>query len=146
MSPIFHLSIPVRHLQEAVEFYTSQLGAQIGRHTTGYADALLFGAQVTLQNDPSGVPQPMPRTRHFGATLAWSEWESAAERLSAAPFLVEEPTISFAGQSTEQAKLMIADPSGNLIEIKAYRHPEAVLGPLAWSAQGQLTDGPVNGG
>ena len=147
MSPIFHLSIPVHHLQEAVDFYTSQLSAQIGRHTATYADALLFGAQVTLQNDPSGVPQPMPRARHFGATLAWSEWESAAERLSTAPFLVEEPTISFAGQSTEQAKLMIADPSGNLIEIKAYRHPEAVLGPLAASVQGQLTtDGPATGG
>jgi extradiol dioxygenase family protein len=147
MSPVFHLSIPVRHLQEAVAFYTSQLGAQIGRRTATYADALLFGAQVTLQDDPSGVPRPMPRTRHFGATLAWSEWESAAERLSAAPFLVEEPTISFAGQSTEQAKLMVADPSGNLIEIKAYRHPEAVLGPLGTRVQRQLTaEGPAKGG
>jgi len=26
---------------------------------------------------------------------------------------------------------MIVDPSGNLIEIKAYRQPEHVLGPLA---------------
>jgi uncharacterized protein len=147
MSPIFHLSIPVRDLREAVDFYTTQLGAETGRLTDTYADALLFGAQVTLQNDPSGVTDPMPRTRHFGATLAWSEWESAAERLSAAPFLVEEPTISFAGQPTEQGKLMVADPSGNLIEIKAYRHPEAVLGHLASSVQGQLTtEGPVKGG
>jgi len=141
MSPIFHLSIPVRHLQEAVDFYTSQLGAQIGRQTATFADALLFGAQVTLQNDPSGVTRPMPRTRHFGATLAWSEWESAAEHLATAPFLVEEPTISFAGQPGEQAKLMIADPSGNLVEIKAYRHPEAVLGPLGTRAQGQVITG-----
>jgi extradiol dioxygenase family protein len=144
MSPIFHLSIPVRDLQEAVDFYTSQLGAQIGRQTETFADALLFGAQVTLQNDPSGVTRPMPRTRHFGATLAWSEWESAAERLGTAPFLVEEPTISFAGQPGEQAKLMVADPSGNLIEIKAYRHPGAVLGPLATRVQGLLaTEGPA---
>ena len=26
---------------------------------------------------------------------------------------------------------MITDPSGNLIEIKAYRHPDRVLGPVA---------------
>jgi extradiol dioxygenase family protein len=147
MPPIFHLSIPVRDLQEAVDFYAAQLGAEVGRHTATYADALLFGAQVTLQNDPSGVTDPMPRTRHFGATLGWSEWESAAERLSAAPCLVEAPTVSFAGQPTEQAKLMIADPSGNLIEIKAYRHPDVVLGPLATSAQDNLTaGGPARGG
>ena len=29
--------------------------------------------------------------------------------------------------------LMLKDPSGNLIEVKAYRHPEAVLGVLAGS-------------
>jgi extradiol dioxygenase family protein len=147
MPPIFHLSIPVRDLQEAVDFYTSQLGARIGRRTDTFADALLFGAQITLQNDPSGVTEPMPRTRHFGATLAWSEWESVAERLSSTPSIVEVPTISFVGQPIEQGKLMIADPSGNLIEIKAYRHPEEVLGTLTASAQGQVTvEGPANEG
>ena len=45
MQPIFHLSFPVRDLQEAVDFYTAQLGAQIGRRTEKFADALMFGAQ-----------------------------------------------------------------------------------------------------
>jgi extradiol dioxygenase family protein len=31
----------------------------------------------------------------------------------------------------EQGKMMIVDPSGNLIELKAYRQPDRVLGPLA---------------
>jgi extradiol dioxygenase family protein len=45
--------------------------------------------------------------------------------------VVEPPTISYEGQPIEQGKMMIADPSGNLIEIKAYRNPERVLGSLS---------------
>ena len=44
---------------------------------------------------------------------------------------MESPTVSYEGEPIEQAKLMIVDPSGNLIEIKAYRQPDKVLGPLA---------------
>ncbi|MGO8873865.1 MAG: VOC family protein [Acidimicrobiales bacterium] len=131
MAAIFHLSIPVRDLQEAVDFYSAELGARIGRRTENFVDAFVFGAQVTLQGDPSTVTVPMPRTRHFGATVPWDEWESTAARLADSALVVEDPTVSYEGEPTEQAKLMIADPSGNLIEIKAYRHPEQVLGPLA---------------
>jgi hypothetical protein len=129
--PIFHLSVPVRDLEEAVHFYGSQLGAKIGRRTDEFADALLFGAQVTLQNDPHSVTAPMPRTRHFGATLPWAEWELVASRFTGGPLVTESPTISYEGEPTEQGKMMIVDPSGNLIEIKAYRQPDQVLGPLA---------------
>jgi hypothetical protein len=131
MRPIFHLSLPVRDLDEAVSFYRDQLGAQIGRQTADFADALVFGAQLTLQNDPVSVSDPMPRTRHFGATLPWAEWELVTERLGLSATVVEARTISYAGEPIEQGKMMIQDPSGNLIEIKAYRHPAEVLGPLA---------------
>jgi len=129
--PIFHLSVPVRDLDEAVDFYREQLGARIGRRTAEFADALVFDAQVTLQSDPANVTRPMPRTRHFGATIPWQEWESAAARFAGGPLIVESPTISHEGEPHEQGKLMIVDPSGNLIELKAYRRPGEVLGPLA---------------
>jgi extradiol dioxygenase family protein len=131
MRPIFHLSFPVRDLQESVDFYVRQLGAQIGRRSESGADAFVFGAQVTLQNDPAGVIDPMPRTRHFGATLSWAEWESFVERLGDSALVVEPAALSYIGEPIEQGKMMIVDPSGNLIEIKAYRNPGAVLGPLA---------------
>ncbi len=131
MRPIFHLSVPVRDLDEAVDFYRSQLGADIGRRTADFADALVFGAQVTLQNDPASVTSPMPRTRHFGATVPWDEWKLLAARFDGGSLIVESPTISYEGEPVEQGKLMIVDPSGNLIEIKAYRQPGEVLGSLA---------------
>lgn len=129
--PIFHLSVPVRDLAEAVAFYRDRLGARIGRLTETFADALVFGAQVTLQDDPGNVSDPMPRTRHFGATVPWEQWEALSLRL-AGDGVVEAPTVSYRGERREQGKFMIADPSGNLIEIKAYRHPGDVL-PLSGS-------------
>lgn len=131
MRPIFHLSFPVRDLTEAVAFYRDELGAEIGRCEATFADALLYGAQVTLQNDPDNVVEPMPRTRHFGATVSWPAWEALAARFRTAGNVVEAAHISYPGEPIEQAKLMLTDPSGNLIEIKAYRHPEFVLGGLA---------------
>jgi extradiol dioxygenase family protein len=131
MRPIFHLSVPVRDLQEAVDFYSTYLDARIGRHTQNFADALMFGAQITLQNDPANVSDPMPRTRHFGTTLPWDEWETFVSRFTDGAVIVEAPTISYEGELTEQGKMMITDPSGNLIEIKTYRHPNHVLGLLS---------------
>lgn len=131
MQPIIHLSFPVGDLDEAIAFYTNNLGAELGRRTDTFIDLFLFGAQVTLQNDPQNVLRPMPRSRHFGATLSWTAWEETAKRLAGADFIVEPPRASYVGEPIEQTKLMIADPSGNLIELKAYRHPENVLGALA---------------
>ncbi|MGE5564173.1 MAG: VOC family protein [Bacillota bacterium] len=124
---IFHLSFPVNDLDEAIAFYAA-LGGVVGRREAAWADVALFGAQVTLQHVPEDVLRPMPRSRHFGATLQWEEWERLVGRLSG---FVEGPRIEHAGTEREQAKAMIADPSGNLIELKAYRQPAAVLGPLA---------------
>jgi uncharacterized protein len=128
LRPIFHLSIPVRDLGEALAFYTETLGGTVGRREAEWADVALFGAQLTLQRAPSDVTAPMPRTRHFGATLAWPDWQAITGRLVE---FVEGPTIGYEGSEREQGKAMVRDPSGNLIEIKAYRNPAAVLGSLA---------------
>jgi extradiol dioxygenase family protein len=124
---IFHLSFPVHDLDEAIAFY-SMLGGILGRREAAWADVALFGAQVTLQEIPNDVLQPMPRSRHFGATLPWQEWERLVAQLGD---FVEMPRIDYPGSDREQAKAMIADPSGNFIELKAYRSPAVVLGPLA---------------
>lgn len=128
MQPIIHISFPVNDLAEAIDFYTSRLGARPGKRNATSADVVVFGAQVTLQDDGPNVSNPMPRSRHFGATVSWDDWEKIAGRFAQTEFVVEAPALHFVGDHEEQAKLMIADPSGNLIEIKAYRNPESVLG------------------
>ncbi len=130
MRPIFHLSIPVLDLDESITFYQDQLGARIGRHEASWADALLFGAQITLQADPASVTSPMPRTRHFGATIDRDRFEELAAHFSGHPRVIEGPTTSYADQDREQVKMMLVDPSGNRIELKAYANPTVVLGDL----------------
>ena len=126
-TPIFHLSFPVRDLDEAIAFY-SNLGGVLGRRDPAWADVALFGAQLTLQLIPEDVLQPMPRSRHFGATLHWKDWEQLVAQLDG---FVEPPRVDYPDTDREQAKAMIADPSGNLVELKAYRQPAVVLPGLA---------------
>lgn len=126
--PIFHMSFPVLDLDESLSFYTSVLGGIAGRRERTWADVALFGAQLTLQHVPDDVLDPMPRSRHFGATLDWLAWEELVGRLEN---FVEAPHIAHEGTAKEQAKAMVRDPSGNLIELKAYRQPNAMLGDLA---------------
>lgn len=128
--PIFHLSFPVSDLEQSISFYVETLGATVGRRTETFIDVYLFGAQVTLQNDPANVLHPMPRTRHFGATIDWGEWEKIWAQVAGSDTVVEVAQASYVGEPIEQIKFMIVDPSGNFIELKAYRHPEKVLGIL----------------
>ena len=125
---IFHLSFPVVDLDEALAFYEVVLGGVRGRREPEWADVALFGIQLTLQHRPGEVTVPMPRSRHFGATMPWDEWEALIGRLAD---FVEQPRVDWEGTEREQAKAMVQDPSGNLIELKAYRQPHAVLGTLA---------------
>ncbi len=127
---IFHLSIPVADLAVASNFYSDVLGATIGRVAEEWLDVLLWGHQITLQKRPSEVLPPEAQgKRHFGVVLPWPEWERLADRLRAADVsFLEQPSVTLRGTPQEQAKFYLADPSNNVIEIKAYRDVTAVLG------------------
>jgi extradiol dioxygenase family protein len=72
--------------------------------------------------------------------------EAVVARHAGSPWLVEPPRVSYPGEPIEQGKMMMADPSGNLIEIKAYRHPEQVLGPPGEPVDpGRRGNGPEGG-
>lgn len=128
--PVFHLSFPVRDLAAAKAFYCGVLGARVGRDNEKWADILLFGHQLTLHQRPDEVLSPELRgVRHFGAILPWSEWEALANAIEAAGArFVSPPTVSFPGTPREQGKLLLCDPSDNLIELKAYRNAHAAFG------------------
>jgi extradiol dioxygenase family protein len=130
---IFHLSFPVRRLDIALDFYQRCLGATVGRRTHEWADVILFGHQLTLHDQPSQVlPRSARGVRHFGAILPWESWEALRSRIgSYDAAMAERIQHRLAGEPEEHIKLLLEDPDGNLVEIKAYRDPGTIATALA---------------
>ncbi len=129
MQPILHLSIPVRDIDEARDFYVHTLGCQSARTRTGFSDVWFFGMQLTLQDRPDEVTElAAGGSRHFGVTLGRDDFDTVISRLDShgVEWLVPVSTDE-EGTPTEQTKGKIADPSGNVIEFKTYRDVDAAL-------------------
>jgi hypothetical protein len=129
MNP-FHLAFPVTDLAAARRFYVETLGCGVGRESDRWIDFDFFGHQITahvtdepVRNagsnavDAKDVPVP-----HFGVILEWDAFHGFAERLRAAGLtFIIEPYVRFAGEVGEQATMFFQDPSGNNIELKAFK-------------------------
>jgi extradiol dioxygenase family protein len=133
MDPILHLSLPVRDLAAARAFYVDVLGCEPGRVRDGWIDVWFYGMQVTLHEEPGLVSAPDARAvRHFGVTLAADELAALVQRLATQTIVpsiewLRPLTTDHAGTARAQTKAMIADPSGNAIELKTYADPAAAF-------------------
>ncbi|HKZ74742.1 MAG TPA: VOC family protein [Steroidobacteraceae bacterium] len=126
----FHLAIAVHDLAAARRFYGELFGCAEGRSSAEWVDFDFFGHQLVAHLDRSlrpalhfnavdGHDVPVP---HFGVVLEWQAWQHLAERLRAAgvQFAIE-PGVRFRGEVGEQATLFLYDPSGNALELKAFK-------------------------
>lgn len=134
--PPFHLAFPVRDLTETRSFYGELLGCPEGRSSDEWIDFNFFGHQIVAHLSPdecretatSGVDNHQVPVRHFGAVLSIPAWEKLAEKLKAAGTkFVIEPYVRFKGEAGEQATMFFTDPSGNAIEIKAFRDMQSLF-------------------
>lgn len=128
----FHLSIPAHQLDRSCEWYVRVLGCQPGRRSTVAAILDLGGHQLVLQqcSGEAEPPQPGIYPRHFGLICATLEdWRRLRERIEALgePFRVA-PKCRFRDEPLEHWTFFLQDPSGNWLEFKHYRRPEAILG------------------
>lgn len=129
LSP-FHVAFPVHDLALARQFYGETLGCPEGRSSDDWIDFNFYGHQIVAHLAPGetglaqrnavdghGVP-----VRHFGIVLPMAAWEEAAQRLKAKGIeFVIEPYTRFKGEPGEQSTMFFLDPSGNALEIKAFR-------------------------
>jgi extradiol dioxygenase family protein len=132
----FHYSFLVRDLASTRAFYGELLGCAEGRSTDTWVDFDFFGNQISAHTTGpvpptvdagvvDGVHVPMP---HFGAILGWDEFQVCAKRLlDAKVAFIIPPRLRFEGQRGEQMTMFLRDPSGNAIELKAFRHDAAVF-------------------
>lgn len=127
--PVLHLSIPVRDLDEARTFYESALGCKIGRVREDWLDVWFFGMQLTLQLRPDEVaPADRQGVRHFGVALDDADaYVALIDRLRCHDVRwVAEPTVTTQAELSGKAGAKVADPSGNIIELKYYADPAAL--------------------
>jgi extradiol dioxygenase family protein len=131
----FHHAVAVKDLASTRAFYGALLGCDEGRATESWVDFDFYGNQLSahLGNPlpPSavghveGVAVPIP---HFGALLGWEDFQRLAARLTEAGLaFVIPPSVRYVGQAAEQATMFFLDPSGNAIELKAFRNPSAAF-------------------
>ena len=130
----FHFAFPVKDLASTRSFYGGLLGCAEGRSTDTWVDFDFFGNQISAHlGRPSppgafgqvdGVEVPIP---HAGALLPWDDFDALARRLeSAGVRFVIPPSVRYRGKPEEQATMFLLDPSGNALELKAFRNPGAV--------------------
>ncbi len=141
MRPPFHLAFPVHDLDAARGFYGGVLGCSVGRTDARWIDFDFFGHQITAHLVDSAEPHggdgaqatnavdgdDVP-ARHFGVILDRAGFEALRARLEAAGVRFRiAPHLRFAGRVGEQATMFLDDPSGNVIEVKAFRDPAEIF-------------------
>ncbi len=127
--PRFHLAFPVHDLEKARAFYGGVLGCREGRSSDEWVDFDFFGHQIVAHlttgagealatNEVDGDAIPV---RHFGVILEPELWKKLADHLrnESVPFIVN-PHVRFQGRKGEQWTMFVTDPSGNVLEFKAF--------------------------
>lgn len=134
MSP-FHLAFRIDAIEPTRRFYAGLLGCRQGREAANWIDFEFYGHQISAHVGPRPATVLMTRVddeevplSHFGAIVDWSEWQRLADRIAASgDDFVVTPHVRFAGQPGEQATFFVADPSGNVLEFKAFRDRSAMF-------------------
>ena len=127
----FHLAIPVRDLNESIEFYEKVLGCKRGRKDKQWIDYNLFGHQLVLHEDKNltkrehfnevdGKSVPIP---HFGVVLEWNEFKRFSKELLKQKIDFQiPPYLRFENEPGEQLTMFFYDPSGNALEFKSFKN------------------------
>ena len=130
MEPILHLSIPVGDLDASREFYVDMLGCAPGHEGPGGMDVWFYGLQLTLQLQPDQLLSDEAQgVRHFGVTLDRAALEALLARLETFPVRwLSRVSTDTTGALRGKTGAKVADPSGNVLELKTYDDPKAALG------------------
>jgi hypothetical protein len=121
--PVLHLSLAVGDLHAARAFYEHTLGCRIGREREDWFDAWFFGLQLTLQLRPQEVVDVSKQgVRHFGVVLpSLSDFDELVGRVAASGHSwISMPEKHRDAELNGKLGGKLADPSGNVIEIKFY--------------------------
>ena len=143
MAETFHLAIQVEDLDKTIEFYCNVLGCKKGNSENNppfsWCDIDFWGNELTLHssisefrvNERHLVDKEDVSIPHFGVHLDAEEFQSLKGKLVQDWKNVEfvnKPYVRFKGDVLEQETMFIKDPSGNVLEFKTMKNPDALFG------------------
>ena len=131
-SAIVHLAVPAGDLARTLAFYTDVLGCSLGQGEAGrWQDVDFWGNELTLHQSEERLPavrhdvdMGAVLVPHFGIHLGQDDFDGIKSRIEAAGLsYIDPPYRRFEGKPHEQETFFIADPNGNVLEIKAMKDP-----------------------
>ena len=136
MAHTFHFAIPAGDLHNAIYFYCSVLGCTKGNsEINNWQDINFWGNELTLHassckqtGERHNVDMGNVSVPHFGVHLEAEEFKDLKERIIQNNIkFIDEPYIRFKGEILEQETMFIADPNGNVLEIKTMVNPNELF-------------------
>ena len=122
----------VGDIGKAMEFYCDLLGCRAGPGEEGWRDIDFWGNELTLHSGGSprgwtmhGVDMGRVPVPHFGVHLPREVYGAIKQRMAekGMGYLVP-PYVRFEGTEYEQETFFIADPHGNVLELKTLTNPD----------------------
>lgn len=116
---MFHLSLPVEQFDECLAFYTTCFDARVVWLNKATANLFVFGGQLTLHDSPISDMSAAARiSMHFGQVVSSHAWLELHAKIMKSDYKPIK-TIMADGVAITRSKLLIRDPSGNIVEINS---------------------------
>lgn len=121
---MFHLSLPVAAFSDCIAFYRDCFGADVVMLGDQAANLYVFGGQLTLHDKPgSAMGIEQRQEMHFGHVVSDADWFVIRDRVQSSAQKVLR-CVEPASAEHARGKLLVVDPSGNLVEINSGLAPK----------------------
>ncbi|MEZ2413948.1 VOC family protein [Muriicola sp. E247] len=131
----FHLALPCYSVTKTRKFYIEILGAELGRHSTQWADINLYGNQITFTKSGEfsfnyksyKFGDNILPSFHFGVILNEKKWNEIHQKISEILEKDSEPITFLKSKKGEHTSFFIEDPNGYVVEFKCFKEPKEVF-------------------
>jgi len=123
----FHLAIPCRNLDEALDFYVNRLGCGSARRYENRLTIDFFGDQLVCHLSPDKIDRtPELYPRHFGMTFREpGDFDRVLVRARERRLEFYKDVFErFSGRPEVHRTFILKDPSNNLVEFKCYENQD----------------------
>jgi len=131
----FHLALPCYSVTKTKNFYTDILGAELGRHSSQWADIDLYGNQITFTKSGEfsfnyksyKFENNVLPSFHFGVILNEESWNEVYHKLEDLRDKDSEAITFLKNKKGEHTSFFVEDPNGYVVEFKCFKEAKQVF-------------------